>query len=45
MMQVAQRVLPSCFLLLEAAVEVLASDAERQASTSLDDPMSRLSPE
>ena len=44
-MQAAQRALPSCFQLLEAAVEVLASDAERQASSSLDDPMPCLSPE
>lgn len=43
--QVAERMLPACFMLLEAAVETLASDAERQASSSVDDPMPRLTPE
>ena len=36
-LQTAERVLPAVFALLEAAVEVLAADADRGASTSIDD--------
>jgi len=36
-LQTAERVLPAVFALLEAAVEVLAADADRSASTSIDD--------
>ena len=41
--QAAERVLPAVFSLLEAAVEVLAADAERTASTSVDESAPRLS--
>ena len=40
--QAAERVLPAIFALLEAAVEVLAADAERAASASIDEPAPQL---